>query len=466
MAFTVNTTSKPLFGGTFYAQAQISVSKDPKNKKFTVKVDGIRAYCNKGWNFTTHLSVRLATDSSGSGAVSDTGSITRSYSDRYKGWLPKSGYSSDATVSKTFNYNSNGTMPAVYLYIRAYNGSIKYLSAGTYVALDSQYHANISSLIKDNYGNLDVSAPTFNLTKSSETIGVIGFSTSVTNSYKVNLWQVGIDSKTSNYEYTGETGISKTYNKNGAHTIYVRARNSYNNVWSDWKSVACDSRQPNINNFSLTPTASNKAKVNFTSDYDCYWKITGTNLDSGWKGPVTAKNSPDTEITVRNNVNESYTLNVKRSYNENLTNSSSIYCNTVLPVLTINKISTTGAQMKIDVSASVKCKDWTVKLIPKQGSIIEEVISDFDDNDKAIIIVNDLQMNVPYTITITATSVSNNLSNSTSHYNITCVGCVRLGDDDEVKLASIQIYDINKKAFLGAVPYVYDDNIKQWRQCT
>lgn len=447
---TVNTNAQALFGrnGYYYAQADISYTKDPKNKQFTVTVNGVRVYSKYGYNFKNYLYAKL-------GDKEDTGTIAASGSNSYKGWLPSSGYSSEIWLQKTYNYNSDGSVPNVYFYLKAYNSSVKWINAGITV---SAYTATGDLNISSHIGTLDVSAPTFNLSKSTESIGNIGFSASTTNGYKVNLWQVKVDNGNV-YEYTGDYSLSQSYSvSNGTHTIYVRARNDYNNVWSDWRSVWCDCRVPNINNASFTATSVNGGTLSFSSDYSCKWRLSGNDIDTGWQA---ATKSVSKTLNAAYNKDAWYTLQVQRNDNQNLSNSTSVRCNTIIPSLKIDSVTTLGNTISLSVSCSnVQCKNWVIRF--SSDTDFQE-IKKADTGNSISGTISNCKFNEPYTITVTATNTSNNLSSSVSSSGHTCVGCVRIFTNaNSSALGSVFVY--NGKEWKGAVPYVYDGTT--WRQCT
>lgn len=456
MAFPINTNVIPLFGssGQFYAQASISAKKI-NNKQFTVTVDGVRAYSKYGWNFTTHLEVRLATDSAGSGGVSDTGSIAKSYNNYYTGWLPKSDYNDSATVTKTFNYNNDGSIPSVYLYLRAYNGSVYYINAGTDVYVDCKYHGDIKDTIKSAI-ELDTSAVDFGLRKTHENSREIGFviDVNIHNTNSAKKWYIQLDE--GDIETTTEGFVTRTYEvSNGLHKVTVISENEYGVQVT--KSLDFDTTLPLINKCSLIPVSINKA--NFTLKYTsncskgCNWSLSGENMTT-----ITGSNQVEAEeVTIASGANQLYTLTLTRVDNSSLSVTTPLYCNTIIPKLKIKNLYSVANNIYISVESDIPCKDWEIEVITKDDSTTQTTHKneDWDGDSEINFIISNLDLETPYIIKVKATNnVTNGLTTVIDSSPITCQGCVYIGD----KLASPMIYNSNKKQWVGAIPYIYDEN--------
>lgn len=359
MSFTRDTNTIALFAssGDFHGQIQLSASRNIVNNTFTVTVDGVRAYCKYGWNFATNVEVRLATDSSGSGAVSDTGKISSSGSNSYKGWLPKSGYSNTATCSKTFNANADGTCPAVYLYARFYNNSVYWINAGKSVAVSTTYHANIGSAVQsDAGGQIDRSGPTVSISKGTEAVTSISFSGS--SNVDCDQWQYQLDGGTWTLcDWGTGKGSSKTLTvTEGSHNVRLWARRTYNHIGGYSGYAYYDTTRPTISDFSMTPTSSTTATVRFKCNKDCNWYLEGpdgTTLTS-WSFAVSANTQVSSSVTV-SSTSGTYTLHVRRTSNSSLTRTATTTCDTVLPTVntfTMTPVNGTTANIKFKCNKS------------------------------------------------------------------------------------------------------------------
>ena len=465
--FYKETNSIPLFGssGKFYAKAKISVNVNPNNKKqFTVTLDGIRAYSKYGWNFTTHLSTSLAKDRSGTGAITDTGTITKSYNNEYVGWLPSSGYNNSANISKTFNYNSDGTIPDVYLKFRAYNGTVYYINGGHNVSVSVSYHENIKADIKDAIGELDVSAAKFSVNKTSENATTIGFKTTLNskNSNSPTKWYVQVDN--TDHTYKTSSNIEYSYKvTNSTHTIKVDNENSYGKR-AGWKTLNYDTTLPTIKSKDLEPISINKARLKYDCSHDCNWSLSGKNMPT-----ITGSGQiVDTEVTIASDVNQEYTLTVTRKDNSTLSVSVPIICNTITPKLTLNNISTVADAMHIKVTSDIPCKDWKFEIIKvEDNSVVKSITSSSWNGSKVIqTIISPLELEVPYILRVSATNnVNRGLTTKITSNEITCHGCVYIINGADEVLGAAMIYDKYKKRWVGSIPYVYDEE-KGWLRTT
>lgn len=359
MSFTRDTNTIPLFGskGDFHGQIKLSASRNIADNTFTVKVEGVRAYCKYGWDFATHVEVRLATDSSGRGAVSDTGKISSSGSISYTGWLPKSGYSDTAKCSKTFKANADGTCPAVYLYARFYNDSVYWINEGIDVTVSTTYHENISSTVQSQAGGqIDRSGPTISISKGTEKVTSISFSGS--SNVNCDQWQYQLDEGTWTLcDQSTSKGSSQTLRvTEGSHKVRLRARRTSNNVYGYSECVNYSTTRPTISNFTMTPTSSTTATVNFKCNKDCNWYLEGpdgTKLTS-WSAAVSANTQVSKSVTV-SSTSGTYTLHVRRTSNNSLTGTATTTCDTVLPTIntfTITPVNGTTANIKFKCDKS------------------------------------------------------------------------------------------------------------------
>lgn len=461
MSFTVTGSRCYLFNsstGDFHHEVKLSYSQDKAKKQFTVKVDGIRAYSKLDWNFTTHFYIRLATDGAGSNATSASGDLPRSGDNDYRGWIPSSGWNTSAvSFSRTFNYNSDGSVPDVFLYVRAYNDKVLKLSTGSWVKANSEYHAKISG----NIGSLDVSTAGFSVSKTVENATSIGFKTTLNsgNSNSPSKWYVKVDN--TDYDYSTTGNIEKTYTVgNSTHTIQVDNENAYGKR-AGWKTLNYDTTLPKINSRDLIPVSINKAILKCSFSHDCNWSLSGSNMTT-----VTGTGSTiNQEITVASDVNQQYTLSIARRDNSSLTASSTMYCNTITPKLKLDHISTVADAIHLTVSSDIPCKDWIIEIF-NNGELVKSAINSQWNNLKTIsTVISPLELEVPYVVKISATNnVNRGLTNSVESAEIKCHGCAYISDSEN-KLAAAMIYDMYKKRWVGSIPYLYDEE-KGWLRTT
>lgn len=465
MSFSVTGSRCYLFNsstGDFHHEVKLSYSQDKANKQFTVKVDGIRAYSKLDWNFTTHFYIRFATDGAGNNATAASGDLPRSGSNTYTGWIPSSGWNTSAiSFSRTFNYNSDGSVPDVFLYIRAYNDKILKLSNGSWVKANSEYHGNISG----NIGSLDVSAAGFSISKTDENSTNIGFKTSLYsgNTNSPTKWYIKIDGGSVITENTS-ANIERSYNvSNNTHTIEVDNENSYGKR-AGWKTLNYDTTLPKFSSKDLEPVSINKARLKYNCSHDCNWSLSGKNMPT-----ITGSGQiVDTEVTIASDVNQEYTLTVTRKDNSTLSTSIPIICNTITPKLTLNNVSTVADAIHIKVTSDIPCKDWKFEIIKvEDNSIVKSITSSSWNGSKVIqTIISPLELEVPYILRVSATNnISRGLTITITSNEITCHGCVYIINGPNALLGAAMIYDKYKKRWVGSIPYVYDEE-KGWLRTT
>lgn len=380
MSFTVNSSHQALFNGDFYAQVQITVTRNNKDNTFTVKVDGLRGYSKYEWNFGQRVQMWLATDSSGSNKVNLTSSyvsISSSGSDSYKGWIPRTGYATNCSVTKTYKGNSDGTCPNVWLYFRDYNPGIKWVSNGTTVSLDVSYKGNIKSLIAEDVGANDVSAPTVTVTPTGLTATSISWT--ATSDVKCNKWEYNLDGAGyKSYSTEDKTSTSKTLTglSSGTHKIKIRGTKTTNGKTDESSEVSYDCNCPTISDFNITPESASSVSVSFKCNYACKYMIKkpgDTAWPSSWTNGASAGNVTKSSIMTVPNTNGTYYLRVKRTSDDDLVTESSTTYDMRLPAistLTVTPASNTKATVSFNVNSyeykyRLKCPDGTY--IPESG---------------------------------------------------------------------------------------------------
>ena len=267
--FTLQTKPQDLFGAisSYWLVGNLSVTTNDTNRNFTVTVSNVYSMTNSNttYDFGQHIYVGFGTtydsakaDANKRGQVA---LINRSGSANYSGRLPKNGATQQVGVSKTFNYNNDGTTPEVYCYLRAMNSSVHWISQNVQVFADTHTIAtkNVTgtAYITDKIPKLVATKPIIKLSNKIEKYTQIGVTASVTNGVTVSSWE----SKLDNGNWVSKTSSTTSYKvSGGTHKIYVRAK-SKSNVYSDVSEISFDCRKPNVTNYSLTPTTSNKGTL-------------------------------------------------------------------------------------------------------------------------------------------------------------------------------------------------------------
>lgn len=491
MAYTIQTSKQNLFGVTdsFYAEAQYTITPNHKNGTFKVQITGVRGYGSVKWNFHQRITTWIASDSAGTGKVTPTNynsdgyiKINSSGSNTYTGYMPKSGYQAVEGCEKEFTYNSDGTAPDVYIYLKCYNPAVQKLTDGSWRAVNVSTTTNVMS----NVTKRDMAKPTFTATKTKIELTKVGLSTTPTGGFTFDRWEVQVcddgDPKAKDYTYN-EASISKEYTViHPEQIVWVRGRNSYNNQWSTWQKLIYDCNKPTINDVKLVATKSNQAKLSFKSDYKVQYRITNTDnkIDSGWLGPVDAKTSPEALITIVSNKNITYNLEVRRYDNNKLYNSTTVSCNSSVPILTISNLVVSGTTVTFDVSSDTNCNEWSVSFTNNNKADNPEDIPDNekDPNDpikitnvntkKIQVRVDRIAINVNYTVVVKGKSSTSGLIGSTSRSNVISLGVIQIYDKslNDYKSASVYIYDDKLKQWLGAVPLMYIDDSSNFPEYT
>lgn len=447
MSTTVQTQHIPVFNGDYYAECLVSWTTNTSNRTITVNIEGFRRYCKYDWNFSSDITLRIATSSSGANAQQVFGA-TGFPSSTTTGFWPKNGYDTSLHVSKTFNYNDDGTVPDIWIYIRNQNYSIEWVSQGTHHGWDISGNVNIKSQIPA----ISATVPTVSLSKGSYTATRINWS--ATANKTIDRWEYRIDNG-SWTAYSTSRGTSSSGSANVSsttHKLTVRGRRAGTNTYGTSSSVTYDCTRPSIYNARITPTSINRGTLSFTSNYDIQYNLSGNSTT--W---VVAKNTnPNVSVNLTSNSLSSYTLTVARRDNTAITNSTTITnVDSRAPTITLS-YKVTGTSCTFTATSNTTCNNWYYTLNGTRYSITS------GNTSSVTVTISNLQVNKTYTLIVYATKVSNGIrGNSPSAYP-KAVGCARIFDGGTTKSAAVYIY-INGR-WNAAIPYVWDNG--RWKMGT
>ncbi len=374
MSFTVDSNHIKLFNGDFYAQVKVSATKDLAKKEYTVKVEGIRAYSKYEWNFGQRVTAWLGTDKSGSEKVkcpsSGYVSVASSGSNKYRGWIPQSEYSSKLSFSKTYKAKSDGTCPPVYLFFEDYNPDVLYVSAGVHVSPYVSYTGDISSSVqKDANGPFDMTEPTINtfvLKPTSTTTATLELKTDYACSFVVyNSKSEEVTKGTT----TGGVILTKSVTVNSESGTYtVTVKRTDDNTLQANGTTTCDTSGISIESLSVTPVNSTTVQITVkaTQSYNWEYKLPGT---TAWKAGKTniAKGTPSSLNVTANALDGTYNIRVIRTSCSGIVASASYSCCNVPPSITEFSLTpNSGATAEFILKTDCKC---TYVLSSPSGSI-------------------------------------------------------------------------------------------------
>ena len=487
MAFVIDGAYDTLFyGNDFYAQVQLTSTRNQIDNTFTVSVTGIAAWTKYSLNKKLTTSISLGTSSSNV-VASATPSIPASGSNSYSGWLPKGGgYTSVSGCSYTFNANSNGQCPTVYLKFSVSTGNVKWLSKSeelgynVYASATSSYSANISATAQSEAGGAnDRTAPVFSSIDCYPSgSNSIYYTATVTAAGGYNL----IVNNTTRGEKTPRNGHSSGSNVNGnitadskVNNITITATKIVNRLTVS-RSFSPDCTVPSFSSATLTPKSSDKSELKAKSNYKCRYALTSsTTKPSTWDGTANANADFIREYTVNYNASNIRYVHIARDDYPSISNYKQLTSDNILPVITLSAEGISGNDVTFSASSNVDTKNWFIRYRQKNTSTLwtTMLISTATSRKIAITLGSDdgIQMNVEYEYQIYGTKSSNNLVGYSSTGEFKCLGTGRIFLDNTAVQATAFIY--NNDRFKSGVPYIYDssfdneeytDNRKHWRQ--
>lgn len=486
MAFVIDGAYDTLFSGNdFYAQVQLTSTRNQIDNTFTVSVTGIAVWTLYSLNKKLTTSISLGTSSSNV-VASASPSIPASGSNSYSGWLPKGGgYTSVSGCSYTFKANSNGVCPTVYLKFSVSTGNVKWLSKSeelgytVYASATSSYSANISATAQSQAGGAnDRTAPVFSSIDCYPSgSNSIYYTATVTAAGGYNL----IVNNTTRGEKTPRNGHSSGSNVNGnitadskVNNITITATKIVNGLTVS-RSFSPDCTVPSFSSATLTPKSSNKSELKAKSNYKCRYALTSnTTKPSTWDGTANANSDFIKEYTVTNNSNNTRYVHIARDDYPTISNYKQLTSDNVLPNITLYTPEISGNDVTFSASSDVDVKNWSIRYRQKNTSTWTTILISTTTSKKITTTLGSddaIQMNVEYEYQIYGTKSSNNLVGYSSTGEFKCLGTGRIFIDNTAVQATAFIY--NNDRFKSGVPYIYDslfdngeytDNRRHWRQ--
>lgn len=448
---TVQTSHIPLFNGDYFAECQVSWSTNTQNRTITVTIDGFRRYSKYEWNFSSDITLRISNSQSGTGAQEVTGATGFPNGGKVTtGYWPKSGFDNSLHVSKVFNYNSDGTVPDIWIYIRNQNYSVEWISQGTHHGWDINGNVNIKSKISA----ISAISPTIQMTKGSFNATSVNWTAKCTNGINCDRWEYKVDNGSWNV-YSSSNTTSTTGRANVSSkviTVYVRARRTGSSTYSNTVSQQYDCTIPPIYNAKISPNSSTIGILSFTSSYNVQYY-----LDNNYLGTVNKNTNPNKSVSLKNNSLSNYTLKIARTDNTAITNSTTISnVDSRVPRITVS-YNITGTTCTVTATADSTCNNWYYTLDGVRYNLPSGSRSSITFTIKNMIV------NHTYTLIVYATRTSSGLQGSSTPVYPEPKGCIRIFDGGSSKAASVYIW-IPSRGWVAAIPYVWDDG--EWKMGT
>lgn len=442
MSFNVDTNHIALFGGDYYARAQISYTQNVAARTFTVTIDGVRGYSSRGYDFNQYIEVFLNSSNTSVNATTGSGTIPGSGSNTYTGWMPRDGLYTGARISRTFYYNTDGTVPAVWVYLRAYNNNVKWLSQGSYVAVNVSTTTNISS----NISRISPVGPT------SVTLSRIDYDA------RSISWQAIANSNATNYELyidgtrvtsgtmsgTRRSGTNTVFS--AVHTLYVRMKNG-SSSWITSNTISADCTIPSINNPSIIVDSYNSGILSFKSNYDVQYL-----LDNVVLGSVYENSDPFKSVNLKSNSISNYVLQVRRLDNTKISNSVTISANTRIANITLQGTAQ-GTTFQYTATSNYECNNWTYFVLGSISEVVQSGTITTNTTNRVTGVISGLNPNTQYIINIYATTTGSGLRAGAS-MTFTTQGNANIFDGNSFKVATPYVF--NGSQWIQVVPYVFD----------
>lgn len=204
-----------------------------------------------------------------------------------------------------------------------------------------------------------------------------------------------------------------------------------------------DCRIPSLSNVSLKVTGPTSGILSFYTNLDVDYYFNGTYYGRG-SGNISVSVSLSSETL------KDYSLEVRRTSNSNITNSTTVKGDTRSPIINLTA-SVAGLEVSFTTSSPVTCKDW--KLVYSGGDDSDTLVSG-QETSSWISSFSAKNPGSPYTLTAYGTSTVNGVTGKSNTITVTPTGCARVFiDKDNSRATAVFIYTGGR--WQTAVPYIY-----------
>lgn len=266
------------------------------------------------------------------------------------------------------------------------------------------------------------------------------------------------------YSLSGNTATG-VFSSISSSVHYIKAsavNGNSDRVWSSRVTVDCTT--PPINNLSITPTASNKGTLNFTSTYGVNYTLKGADGITYATGRVDANKNPKAQVSLRNNSTQKYTLYISRIDNSKIGNSKSTGdVSTRVAVISLTG-EPGGLVYNFTATSDITCNKWNYVLRQLSSGATSSAVYKVDDATSASGIIRNLEANTTYELYVEAVTKVSGIAAKSNVLRFTPQGFVRIasGASDGTQY-TVFVYDDIDKKWKALVPYVWDGN--NWVVC-
>lgn len=289
----------------------------------------------------------------------------------------------------------------------------------------------------------------------------ISWKVSVSNATNYALYIDNIRQK----EFSTSTLSNTSTVSSAKHTLYIDAWNG-NSDHLKSNTITVDCTTPPIFNASITPTSINSGTLNFSSTYNIYYYLDNKSVGTLTVPSIGTNTKASKTVTLNNNSLSNYTLLVKRTDNEKITNSTIISnVDTTVTNLILN-YEIVGLTLKYVVTANKSCTTWkyylknNTKNISTSGILYTSSTTRISGSLPDTLIVGD-----NYTLYVTAVNPNNGLISTSNIVVFIVPGVARIyiPEKNAFVAATVYVYNSSQGGWKVVNPYIYEDN---WKICT
>jgi len=262
-----------------------------------------------------------------------------------------------------------------------------------------------------------------------------------------------------------------TTNDKGTFKLHIKR--VVNEILKSTYSAECDSSIPQINTFTLNPTANRLGTMTLKTNYNCGWSFKGASTVQSAEGSlkcpptVASKLLQVTDMPLRANSNSSYEVEVWRLDCNALKNKATVTCDTTESAIQIVDVQTGGNICSFRATAQQPMTDWYCSIVMKDGStspLSQSRMIVASDGKSATKTVSKIPPAKPFDIRVSA-KAANNVTSSVTAGPYQCTGVVRIYDSGW-KYGTVFINkstDYGKPNWTIAQPYVWSGG--SWKIC-